>query len=191
MPVEIINEWIAIENDLGSAQPNRIVLATAGHDGVAHSRIVAIREITDKGILFFTQSGSRKTQEIADNPQGSMTLWLPLQQREVILEGKIEPLTQEENNHYWSKRPRDMQLRFSAYAQTSGQRLESLDEIEAKYQQFLTAFAGKDIPMSDYYCGYRLIPDTIIFYTLHDDAFSDVIKYSREPDGWRLERLSP
>lgn len=191
MPVKLINEWLAKEQELGSKQPNRIVLATAGRDGIAHSRIVAIREIAEKGVLFFTQRASRKTREIAENPLGSMTLWLPLQQREIVLEGKIEAIPREENEYYWSKRPREMQLRFSAYAPTSGQVLSSLDELEEKYQEILHRSGDKAVPMSEDYCGYWLVADTLVFYTLNDDGFSDVMRYRKVGEDWLIERLSP
>ncbi|OAI48815.1 hypothetical protein AYO45_00640 [Gammaproteobacteria bacterium SCGC AG-212-F23] len=132
-PISKMNEWLSKEKALGSMNPDRVVLATATKEGIPHSRIVAIREISPEGVLFFTQKGTRKVYELHGNPKASMTLWLPMQQRQVILDGIIQILTFEENIQYWKTMLRERQLRFSAYAPTSGKAIRSLDEIENKY----------------------------------------------------------
>lgn len=191
MPVNTINAWIAKERELGCTKPERIVLATVGKEGIAHSRIVAIRELTEQGILFFTQQGTRKTQEIEYNPKASMTLWLALQQREVMIEGQLKALTQKENEYFWSKKPKESQLRMSAYAPTSGQALSSLSELEKNYQALACLYQHREVPMSEYYCGYRLVPASFIFFTLNDSGFSEVIKYVSDEGAWASQLLSP
>lgn len=191
MPFAKMQEWLDKERALGSPNPDRIVLATTASDGVAHSRVVAIREITNEDILFFTQRGTRKTREIAHNPRASMTLWLPLQQREVMLEGSMTTLSQQENESYWSKRPRESQLRFSAYAQTSGQPLLDPTTLDNNYAALAKQFHDKPIPMSDCYCGYRFIVESFIFFTLNDVNFSEVIQYTRQQKTWHALPLSP
>ena len=81
----------------GAAQSNPAVLATATKDAVSHSRIVAIREIKDSGIIFFTQDITRKVIEMKVNPNVSMTFWFSLQQREVVIDGRVELLSRQEN----------------------------------------------------------------------------------------------
>ena len=125
MPYTKMQEWLDKENDLGSENPNRVVLATATSNGIPHSRIVAVREISPKGILFFTQQGTRKVAEITENPHASMTLWLAMQQREVIIDGIIEALAQDENKYYWETMSRERQLRFSTYSPVSTQPIGS------------------------------------------------------------------
>ncbi|MEO8401154.1 MAG: pyridoxamine 5'-phosphate oxidase family protein [Gammaproteobacteria bacterium] len=77
-PILKMTEWLDNEKKLGSLHPDRMVLATTSQDCIAHSRIIAIRDISDKGILFFTQRGSRKVTELHHTPHVSMTLWLPM-----------------------------------------------------------------------------------------------------------------
>jgi pyridoxamine 5'-phosphate oxidase len=191
MPITKIHQWLEREKKLGSQFPDRMVLATAGKNAIPHCRIVAIREITTKGILFFTQRGTRKTVEMSENPHASMTCWLPLQQREIMIDGVIEPLEPQENDYYWSLRPKDRQLKFSAYAPTSGQSIASLAELEVRFAELSSQYQNRDVPMSDYYCGYRLIPHTIIFYTLDDDYFSEIIKFTYDKRVWQQQLLSP
>lgn len=183
-------DWLEMENSLGCSESNRMVLATAGKNAVPHSRIVAIREITDKGLLFFTQRGTRKTEEIQENPIASATIWLPLQQREIIFDGKIESLSQTANERYWQDIPRDRQLKFWAYAQTSGQKINSINELENKFEAYAQQFKDS-VPITDFYCGYELIPERIIFYTLGQTTFSEVFEFTLKDNAWHQQRISP
>ena len=119
-----------------------------------------------------------------------MTLWLAMQQREVIIDGIIEALAQDENKYYWETMSRERQLRFSTYSPVSTQPIGSLDELEMAYLTLSTKFTST-IPMSEFYCGFRLVPKYFYFYTLHADKFSEVIQYFLEQNAWHRQLLSP
>lgn len=191
MPFRQIQEWLNKEKELGSSTPDRAVLATAAKNGPAHSRVIVVREVAEEGVLFFTQKGTRKVKEILDNPQASMTFWLAFQQRQIIIEGTIVPLAQSENEAYWRSLPRERQLRFSAYAPTSGQPLHSLEILDKIYQELEAQYQGKDIPMCEFYSGFRLIPDVCYFYTLGTDSFSEVYLYTHNHETWQKQILCP
>lgn len=184
-----MQEWLEIEKQLGSQDADRVILATASAAGKVHSRVVAIREITEAGVLFFTQRATRKVADLTENPSASMTLWLPLQQREVILDGITQPLTSDENNFYWDTLPYERQVKFTMHR--SGKQISSLIALENEYQVLLNTYRHEKVPISDSYCGYRLTPEIIYFYTLGVETFSEVIKYSRLDLGWEKELISP
>jgi pyridoxamine 5'-phosphate oxidase len=189
MPIKKIFAWLDKEKQLGSPEPDRVVLATALANGTVHSRIVAIREITEEGVLFFTQKTSRKVVDLSENPSASMTLWLPLQQREIVFDGFAKALTADENQKYWNTLPYERQVRFSLYQ--SGRAISSLKELDNEYQILLTKYRDEKVPMWDSYCGYRLCPEIIYFYTLGLEKFSEVMKYSRTESGWSEQLVSP
>jgi len=191
MPFKIIEDWLEQEKNLGSLYPNRLVLATATKDAVPHSRIVAIKEMTHESILFFTQKGTRKTLEIETNPIASATLWLPLQQREIILDGEIAPILANDNKKYWEALPRETQLKFSAYSSTSTQPINSINELEEKYDALSIQYKNSEIPLTAYYCGYRLFPKEILFYTLGTNTFSEVFQFKLINNEWKKQLLSP
>src|SRR5579883_2276823 len=163
VPILKLNDWLEKERKLGSSNPDRAVLATAGKDNIPHSRVVAIREINEKGILFFTQRGTRKVME----------------------------LSREVNEKYWKTLPRDRQLRFAAYAPTSTQPIQSIETINDEYHNLLKQFDRRDVPISEYYCGFRLFPEYFYFYSLGSDDFSELIKYRFNNDQWTEQLLSP
>lgn len=190
-PLFRMHHWMEKEKALGSASPDRVVLATCSPEGLPHSRIVAIREITHEGVLFFTQRNTKKVAELVHNPYASMALWLPLQQRQVILDGVVKSLTSKENESFWAALPRERQLRFSAYAPTSGQVIDSLSVLEHQLEALKEKFLGNAIPMSKDYCGFHLIAEEIYFYTLGDYTFSESLKYKKSQGEWNKHLLSP
>jgi pyridoxamine 5'-phosphate oxidase len=190
-PFNEINEWLEKESALAPPNPVRIILATASISAIPSARVLAIREINESGILFFTQRDTRKTAEIAANEHVSGVIWLPMQQRQIGIEGIARPIRHEENLHYWQTMPHERQLRFSAYAPTSGQRIESINVLETKYQMLKNTYQQSDVPMSEFYCGYRIIPAIISFYTLGNHSFSEVKRCTKSNAGWNEESISP
>ncbi|WP_228840612.1 pyridoxine/pyridoxamine 5'-phosphate oxidase [Candidatus Protochlamydia phocaeensis] len=191
IPFNRIQAWLEKEKELGSPFPDRVVLATATPQGVPSSRIVAIRELTEQGLVFFTQLGTKKTHELRENPCASMTLWLALQQRQVILDGNIISLTQQENESFWKALPQERQLRFSTYAPLSGQPISSAAILEDEFQKLTKTFKDQPLPVCKHYCGYRLLPESISFYTLGTQNFSESIKYTLHHQQWKEQLISP
>ncbi|WP_133137048.1 pyridoxine/pyridoxamine 5'-phosphate oxidase [Legionella rowbothamii] len=191
MPFNQLIDWLSKEKELGVMQPECAVLATCTSSGIPHSRVVAIREIKKEGILFFTQKGTRKVSELCTNPAATLNFLFAMQQRQVSIEGIAKPISPEENEHYWMTLPRERQLRFSAYAPTSGQVISCLHQLDKRKRELDSQFANQSIPMCDDYMGFRFQPETFVFYTVETISFSQVLRYRREGDGWINELLSP
>lgn len=191
MPFDIINQWIEQEKIMGSPSPDMVVLATATKNGIPHCRIVAIREISYDSVLFFTQRNSRKVTEIRENPNASMTLWLPLQQKEIVFEGTIDQISETECKSHWDTYPKERQLRFLSYAPTSGRVIESQSLLEDKLASYREQYQDRSIEMSADYFGFRLNPSRIYFYSLETNSLSKVIEYKKNGDDWKKSFLSP
>ena len=157
-PIELLNKWLSEERAAGAPNPQQAVLSTATDQAVPHARVVAIREINDQWLLFFTQKKTRKVSELGINPIAAMVFWFELLQREVIIEGEVEPLSEVENTHYWQSYPREAQIRFYSYAPTSSESITSKQELEEKRKQIEQKFIGKQLPINEFYCGFKLKP---------------------------------
>lgn len=191
MPFHKTREWLTKEKDLGVEDPDCAILSTVTPTGIPHSRVVAIRKIETDSLLFFTQQKTRKVKELLNNPSAAMNFLFTMQQRQITLEGIAKPLSPDENKQFWQTLPRVRQLRFSAYAPTSGQIIQALTDLEKRRKDLEEQFSGKTIPMSEHYCGFRFVPETFIFYTVGSISFSEVLKYSKENDAWTQQLLSP
>lgn len=189
-----INHWLEQEKKLGSIDPACVILSTSGSNRKPHSRIVAVREITPEGILFFAHRKSRKVLELNENPNSSMVFWFAIQQREIVLEGPVSALTTPENLHYWQTCPRERQIKLLVSYPLSGEIIEKNDllALEQKYDLISEEYAGKEIPMHENYCGFRLKPYMIYFYTLgQEKEFSTVVRYRKLAQTWQKELISP
>ncbi len=191
MPLTTLNNWIEEEKQAGALNPQQAILSTATVSAIPHARVVAVREISDQGLLFFTQKDTKKVKELTQNPFAAMTFWFELYQREVMIEGTVIALSDEENASYWHTYPRTAQIRFCAYAPTSAQPITEKAILENKRMNIADEFNGKVIPMSSHYCGFRLKPTQFIFYTFRTDELSDVMEYKLKEGQWGVQRLSP
>ncbi|MFJ1267063.1 pyridoxamine 5'-phosphate oxidase family protein [Legionella lytica] len=191
MPFNQLIDWLSKENELGIAQPECAVLGTCTASGIPHSRVVAIREIKNDHILFFTQKGTRKVSELLANPAATLNFLFAMQQRQVSIEGIAKPISPEENEHYWAGLNRERQLRFSAYAPTSGQVISDLSQLDQRKRELDEQFPNQPIPFCDDYVGFRFKPQTYVFYTVESVSFSHVLRFIRVGEEWHEELLSP
>lgn len=189
-PFELLNAWLAEEHQAGAPNPCQAVLATCGEEG-PHARVVVIREINERGLLFFTQKGTRKVHEIKQNPIAALTFWFELLQRQVAIEGIVSPLSQSENQQYWESYPRQAQLRFYSYALTSTQPISSKEVLEKRKKQIEKKYEGTSVPLSAHYCGFLFKPSRILFYAYRIDELSDVFDFRRQGENWIKQWLSP
>jgi len=192
MPTSILTQWLDEERSAGAPNPAQAVLATSTSDAIPHSRVVAIKEISSEGLVFFTQKGTRKVEELRINPHVSLNFWLELTQRQIIIEGMVIPLTEDENQYHWTTYPRFFQLRFYAYAPTSAQEISSKNVLEEKKKRLEIQFAGQDIPIHPLYCGYKIKPAKFLFYAYRTDELSDIKAYLMQENGsWQGKTISP
>ncbi len=190
-PINQLINWISEERQHGVINPQQAVLSTTTSDAIPHARVVAVREINEDGLLFFTQKGTRKVVELQINPRAAMTFWFEVLQREVIIEGTVNALLAEENERYWSSYPREAQIRFHSYAATSSQPISSKMQLEEKKRTIEKHYHGKELPMNEFYCGFRFVPQRLIFYAYRTDELSDVDEYLLSEKQWIKRCLSP
>ena len=190
-PINLLKKWLEEEKELGVSNPQHAVLSTATSSAIPHSRVVAIREINEKSMIFFTQKGTRKVTELINNPVAALTFWLEMSSREVIIEGTTVPLSGEENKSYWNSYPREAKIRFHSYAETSATPIASKEILEKKKNQIALEYQGQILPMSEFYYGFRFIPTRLVFYTYRTDELSDVAEYIYRENSWVRQILSP
>lgn len=190
-PIEQLKQWLLSEREAGATNPQQAILSTVTKEAVPHSRVVAIRKINECGLLFFTQRGTRKVDEMRTNPSVSMTFWFELLLREVNIEGFVEALSESENEQYWRDYPREAQIRFHSYAPTSSQPIQDKQELEDKRHLIQEEYVDNPVPLSPLYCGFRLKPNRFVFYSYRADVFSDVVEYVAAKNEWQSRLLSP
>lgn len=168
------------------------VLATIDTLGLPHTRTIAIREVNEKGVLFFTQQGSSKVQHIKDNKNVSLTIVLPNKKRQITFEGKVVALSDYENTEYWKTYDEISRVRFMIYGPNSGKIVLSNDaldkELYSKIENYDLELISK---RPKEYVGYRINPEIIKMYQLNSDKMSDSYLVTKEKYTWHLSRVCP
>lgn len=188
-PMAQFAKWFEETLKSGQREPYAMTLATAAADGVPSARTVLLKGYDQQGFLFFTNHESRKGKELAANPNAALVFyWNPLD-RQVCVRGSVRQLSKEESESYWVTRPRGSRL--GAWASQQSRVLSTRRVLDERVQQ-LDAEFDEEIPLPDFWGGYRVTPVTVEFWQGRTNRLHDRFRYSRiAGEGWQLERLYP
>lgn len=188
-PLDHFRAWYAEWAATDPFDPAAVALATATPDGRPSVRVVLVRRV-DHGFCFFTDTTSRKGDELGANPRAALCFgWIPLS-RQIRVVGPVEPLSTEEVGDYWEHRPRAS--RISAVASAQSRPVADRAALEARRDE-VEAAAGPDEPVErpPGWGGYRLVPEEVEVWQGRADRLHDRFLYTRAGDGWALQRLMP
>lgn len=187
-PFVLFDRWLADAVSTEIVEPNAMALATATPDGRPSVRIVLLKGVDNTGMVFYTNYESRKAEELAANPFASAVfLWHPLS-RQVRIEGEVEQIAPADSDAYFASRPRGSQLGALASPQS---RAVTRSELEARYENAESHFAGREVERPEHWGGYRIHLHTIEFWQGRPDRMHDRIVFTRSGGGWSIERLAP
>ena len=180
--------WFDAAVDAGLYEPTAFVLATSTPDGRPSARAVLMKDFGPEGVVFYTNLGSRKSQELGANPRAAATfVWTPLH-RQVRFEGSVVPVEPEVADRYFSTRPRGAQI--AAHASRQSRVVATRDELGSRFVE-IDAEYPHQVPRPESWGGWRLVPDSVEFWQGQPNRFHDRVRYYRKEGVWALERLSP
>ncbi len=184
-------EWFAVAQAADLIEPEAMTVATCTENGRPSARMVLLKGFDERGFVFYTNYGSRKGQELAQNPWAALVFWWSPLHRQVRIEGVVGQVTAEESDAYFASRPNGSQL-GAWVSQQQSEVINGRFALEERLQTLQTQFSTSDIPRPPYWGGYRVTPHTFEFWQSGTDRLHDRLRYTRQSDGsWLVERLSP
>lgn len=188
-PVDQFSRWFeeALDSDIND--PNAMTLATADASGKPSARIVLLKGFDEGGFRFYTNYNSRKGRELKENPEAALCFYWPELDRQVRIEGMVEPIDRKESEKYFRIRPRESQI--AAWASNQSSELEDRSELEERFRQIREKFENEEVPLPEFWGGYQLVPHTVEFWQGRPGRLHDRIQYTRDGDTWKIKRLSP
>lgn len=189
-PFTQLRRWIDEVTAAAVSEFQAMSLATATRAGVPSVRIVYLRGVDPRGILFFTNYDSRKGDELAENPCAAALLYWKEFERQVRIEGTVTKASESDSDSYFAARPRESCI--GAWASLQSQPLASREVLEQRTAEVETRFAGGPVPRPPNWGGYWLQPASFEFWQGGAARLHDRLIYRRQADGrWTIERLFP
>lgn len=188
-PIQLFGRWFEASRKAGILLPEAMTLATASADGAPSARMVLLKGFDEGGFEFYTNLGSRKADELTTNPRAALCFHWGVLQRQVRIEGDVVQLSRKASAAYFRTRTRGS--RIGAWASRQSQTLEQRELLAQQVREIEKRFEGGEVPLPDFWGGYRLEPQSIEFWQGRADRLHDRLLFQRERDGWSSRRLYP
>ena len=190
-PLELFQKWFyEVEEFGGDVESNAMTIATIGNDGFPKSRAVLLKKYTWEGFIFYTNYNSEKGKAIEENPNVCLSfLWHNIE-RQIIIKGVAEKISENLSDGYFESRPDGSKL--GAWASNQSKVIESREILEKNLQKFQKKFEGKEITRPPHWGGFMVKPISIEFWQGRPNRMHDRILYRLKEDlSWEIERLEP
>lgn len=188
-PLSLFEHWLAQACEARLADPTAMVVATVDECGQPYQRIVLLKHVDKRGMVFYTNLGSRKAQQIETNPRINLLFPWHMLERQVMVTGKAERLSTLEVVKYFHSRPRDSQI--GAWVSQQSSRISERGILESKFFELKQKFRHGEIPLPNFWGGFRVSIDQMEFWQGGEHRLHDRFIYRREGDVWQIDRLAP
>jgi pyridoxamine 5'-phosphate oxidase len=187
-PLAQFDRWFEDARSAGIQLSEAVALATATPDGLPSARMVLLKAFDERGFAFFTNLESSKAAELGSNPRAALLFHWKELSRQVRVEGAITPVNRSEVEEYARKRSRDSQL--SALASPQSHPVDDREWLERRVAE-LAARHPDEVPVSESWGGFRVIPSAYEFWQSGEHRLHDRFRYHPVDGGWAIERLAP
>ena len=188
-PIERFQELLSQAEKLGIELHNAFALATAGNELDTTVRMVLLKDVDERGLVFYTNLQSLKANQMTDNPRASACFWWPQLKRQVRFEGRVELVSDQEADEYFASRPRGSQI--GAWASPQSRELTSRQQLLDAVAAMTEKFKDRPVPRPPYWSGYRLVPERIEFWKEQPNRLHEREVYTRQADDWKFTLLAP
>mgnify|MGYP001059989246 CR=1 FL=1 len=188
-PTEQMRLWLdeAIRSE--TWEPTAMTLSTADSEGKPSARIVLLKDLSNRGLVFYTNFNSKKGRQIQANPYGAVVFYWPELERQVRVEGHIEKEDEYKADEYFLSRPESSRL--GAWASDQSSAIPNREYLEKRMEEMADQFKDKTISRPPHWGGYILKPRLFEFWQGRENRLHDRIEYYLYDESWKIQRLAP
>ncbi len=187
-PVEQLQRWLAQAHEAALLEANAMCVCTA-IDGKPSARIVLLRGLDERGLVFFTSYFSRKGRELAANPAAAAVFYWAQLERQVRVEGRADRLPEDESDVYFATRPPGHQI--GAWASEQSEIVDDRETLDRRVIDYAERFAGERVPRPHSWGGYVIAPHRFEFWQGRPNRMHDRLEFVRRDGAWIVHRLQP
>ncbi|WP_179352264.1 pyridoxamine 5'-phosphate oxidase [Winogradskyella vidalii] len=190
-PLELFRDWfVEVDTHFNVGEANAMTISTFGLDGYPKNRVVLLKKYTHEGFIFYTNYDSEKGKAILENPNVCLSFFWPAAERQIIIKGKAEKISENLSDGYFESRPRGSQL--GALVSNQSEVVKDRAELESKLKALEVEFEGKAIERPKYWGGFIIKPIELEFWQGRPNRLHDRIRFKLQADyNWKIERLAP
>lgn len=187
-PIEQLQIWLNEAHAAGVLEPHAMCLSTSLENRPS-SRMVLLRGLDSRGLVFYTSYFSRKGRDLTANPHAAALFWWPQLERQVRIEGSVGQLPEDESDVYFAGRPRGHQL--GAWASEQSEPVESREILDQRMLDYAERFEDEEVPRPHSWGGYLVKPERIEFWQGRPNRMHDRLEFTRGAAAWKMQRLQP
>ena len=188
-PLAQIAQWLQEAEAKEAIEPAAMSVATVGADGRPTLRMVLLRGIDARGLVFYTNLSSRKARDIHTNPWVALCLHWKSMRRQIRVEGRAALVSDSEADAYFSSRARDSQI--GAWASKQSHQLAGRFELEGRVAKFAVKFGLGVVPRPEFWSGFRVAPERIEFWEDRPFRLHDRTQWDLDNGTWTYHKLYP
>jgi len=188
-PSVLFKQWLQQAIDAGLSDATAMSLATVDAQGQPYQRIVLLKHFDDQGLVFYTNLGSRKAQQLAGNPKASVLFPWHMLERQVMFTGVVETLSRHEVESYFHSRPVESQI--GAWVSQQSAVIADRAVLEDQYHALKQQYASTPVPLPEFWGGYRVRFDSVEFWQGGEHRLHDRFLYQQTGEQWNIDRLAP
>lgn len=187
-PIELFQQWFT-QAQSTEPEPERVALATVGTAKMPSVRMVLLKQVDERGFVFFTNFQSNKAKQLAQNLNAALCFYWPSQQRQVRVQGHAVEVSELEADVYFQTRSLGSQI--SAWASLQSQVLPDYAHLVQRVQHYTEKFADQPVPRPPYWSGFRIVPTLIEFWEAAEYRMHQRIVYQLVGQAWQKSLLYP
>ena len=188
-PISKAHEWIKEAQQNGVALPHAMNISSINFNGKPSSRMVLLKRIGQDGFVFFTDYDGNKGKQIIESPYVALNFWWAKTNKQIRIEGKCSKASEEENDEYFSSRPRGSQI--SASVSLQSEEIDTYESLVERSQEFESNNNGQDITRPQRWGGFIVEPESIEFWVDQKNRLHTRELYSKQGSEWKKVLLSP
>ena len=187
-PFVLFKKWYDLACKTEINDPNAMTLSTLSNNQPS-SRVVLLKSYDEIGLVFYTNSNSKKGKSIKVNNNVALNFHWKTQNRQIRIEGNANIVSKEVADSYFKTRPRNSQI--GAWSSNQSDDLSSRDELVKNIKDFEMKYKDKDIPRPSHWNGYLVMPNLIEFWQEMPFRFHDRVLYLKSDNSWKIKKLYP